>query len=148
MRENIRNEVKKGKTKTQVARELNIHINIVSKYTRDIYKVPKKADISYNSFLLLQELMNKGYAFQCKHYGIGEYQILKKKFPKICRVKMHGKAIFFLEDKADIASRVYLESLEKRITDYHRLKRVIKAFRVNISEDEKKEYIYKKKVCS
>ncbi len=144
MKEKIRNEVKKGKTKTQVARDMELSINTVSKYTIDIYKIKKKPDISYNSFLLLQELMNKGYAFPSLQYGSKEYQILKKKFPKICRVKMHGKAIYFLEDKSNIASRAYLESLEKRITDYHRSKRVIKAFRVNICEDEKKKYIYKK----
>ncbi|GAH92919.1 unnamed protein product, partial [marine sediment metagenome] len=46
----------------------------------DISKVRKKADISYNSFLLLQEIMDKGYAFLCSQYGLKDYQILKKKF--------------------------------------------------------------------
>ena len=49
------------------------------------------------------------------------------------------------EDKSDIASRAYLESLDTRITDYCRLKRVIKAFKVDIDNDEKRRYIHKKK---
>ena len=95
MKEKIRSDVKNGKSKTQVARELDISLNIVSKYTRDIYEVQKKADISYRAFLLLQELMNKGYAFPCSRYGLKEYQILKNKFPKIYRVRMYRKTIFF-----------------------------------------------------
>jgi len=143
--EKIRNEVKKGKLKTQVAKEMDLSINMVSRHTMDIQTVRKKVDISYNSFLLLQEIIDKGYAFQCSRYGLEEYQILKKKFPKICRVKMYGRTIFFNEDKSIVASRAYLESLDKRITDYHKLKRVIKAFRVNINDDEKKRYVHKKR---
>jgi DNA-binding CsgD family transcriptional regulator len=144
VKERIRNEVKKGKLKTQVAREMGLSRITVSKYTMDIYQVRKKADISYNSFLLLQEILDKGYAFPCSRYGLKEYQILKKNFPKICRVKPHGKAIFFLEDKSDIASRAYLESLDKKITNYHQLKRVIKAFRINMNDYEKRRYIREK----
>lgn len=59
-KEMIRNEVKKGKTKTQVAKEMDLPIDTVSKNTVDIYKIQKKADISFRAFLLLQELMNKG----------------------------------------------------------------------------------------
>lgn len=145
MKEKIRIHVKNGKSKTQVARELNISLNIVSKYTRDIYEVQKKADISYRAFLLLQELMNKGYAFPCSRYGLKEYQILKNKFPKIYRVRMYRKTIFFFEDKADVAIRAYLKSLDIKITNYQELKQVIKAFKTNISSEEKKKYIHKKK---
>ena len=144
VKEKIRNEVKKGKTKTQVAKEMDLPLDIVSRNTMDIYKVQKRPDISFRAFLLLQEIMDKGYAFPCSLYGLKEYQILKKKFPKICRVKMHGRTIFFLEDKSNVASRAYLESLDKRITNFHELKNVIKAFKVNMDSDEKRRYIHKR----
>ncbi len=142
----IRKMVKNGKTKMQTARELNININIVSNYTKDIYKIPKKADISYNSFILLQEIICKGYAFQCKHYGITEYQILKKKFPTLYKFRRHGRTIFYLEDKSDIAVKAYLESLTKKITNYYHLKEITKSFKISISNEEKKRYIHKKKL--
>jgi DNA-binding NarL/FixJ family response regulator len=141
----IRDEIKKGKTKTQVAREMNLSMDIVSKYTNDIYLIKKKADISYNAFLLLQEIIHKGYAFPSKRYGFKEYQNLKKKFPNLCRVKIEGRVIFFFEDKSNIAARAFLASLDERITNYFRLKRVIKAFKIKMSEDEKRGHVHKKK---
>lgn len=144
--EKIRSEVKQGKTKAQVAREMNLPINTISNHTLDIYKIKKKPDISYRSFLLLQELMNKGYAFPCPRYGPNEYQILKKKFPRLFRITMHGKTIFYLEDKSDIAVKAFLESLKnKKITTYHQLKQITKTFKININSEEKKRYIQKKK---
>lgn len=144
-KDKIRTKVKQGKTKAQVARELNLPISIVSKNTQDIYKVPKKPDINYRAFLLLEELMNNGYAFSSSKWGLKDYQVLKKKFPLIHRFKMYGRVIFYLEDKSDIAVRAFLESLDKRITNYYELKQVINSFKANIDSEEKKMYIHKKK---
>lgn len=86
-----------GKTEAQVAREINIPIEAVKKIYADEYvpKSKKRADISLREFLLLQELINKGYAFPCVHYGHREYQMLKKKFPNLFRVIMENRTIFF-----------------------------------------------------
>ena len=144
-KEKIRHLVKKGKTKAQVARELNLHINIISINTQDIYKVPKKPDINYRAFILLTELMNNGFAFPSSKYGLKDYQILKKKFPLIHRFNMYGRAIYYLEGKSDIAVRAFLESLNKKITNYNELKQITDSFKVTIDRDEKKKYIHKKK---
>lgn len=141
----IRNEVTQGKTKIQVAKEMHLSKNTVTRYTVDINRVEKKADITFKAFLLLQEIVNKGYAFPCPRYTLKEYYILKKKFPRLCRVKMHGRAIFFMEDKSNIAVNAYLLSLHKRITSYQELKQVIKAFEVDIDSDGKNMFLYKKK---
>lgn len=144
-KDKIRIKVKQGKTKAQVARELNLPISIVSNNTQDIYKIPKKADINYRAFLLLEELINNGYAFPSSKYGLKDYQILKKKFPSIHRVKMYGRVIYYLEDKSDIAVRAFLEVPHKKITNYYELKQVINTFKSNIDSEEKKKYIHKKK---
>jgi len=144
-KEKIRHLVKNGKTKAQVARELNLHINIISINTQDIYKVPKKADINYRAFILLKELINNGYAFPSSKYGLKDYQILKKKFPLIHRFNMYGGAIYYLEDKSDIAVRAFLESLNKKITNYNELKQVINTFKANMDCEEKKKYVHMKK---
>ena len=144
-KDKIQIKVKQGKTKTQVAREMNLPISIISNNTQDIYKIPKKPDINYRAFLLLEELINNGYAFSSLKWGLKDYQVLKKKFPLIHRFKMYGRVIFYLEDKSDIAVRAFLESLDKRITNYYELKQVINSFKTNIDSEEKKMYIHKKK---
>jgi len=144
-RDKIRDKVKQGKTKAQVARELNLHISIISNNTQDIYMIPKKADINYKAFLLLEELINNGYAFSSSKWGLKDYQVLKKKFPSIHRVKMYGRVIFYLEDKSDIAVKAFLEVPHKKITNYYELKQVINSFKTNIDSEEKKMYIHKKK---
>lgn len=143
IREKIRDEVKKGKTKTQVAEEMNLTLNTVSKWTRDIYWIPKKPDISNNAFLLLQELMEKGFAFPCNRYGLREYQILREKIPKVCRVKKHGRTIFFLEDKEVVAARAFLGDMSRKIISYKELKQVTNLFHTDLPQQEKEAFLLK-----
>jgi len=143
VREKIREEVKKGKTKTQVAEEMNLSIDTVSRWTKDIYRIAKKADISANAFLLLQELMENGYAFPCKQYGFREYQILREKMPKVCRVWNHRRTIFFLEDKGAVAARAFLEDMSKKMISYKDLKQVTRLFHTDISQQEKEAFLLK-----
>lgn len=142
--EEIRRRVKNGKTKTEVAKEMHISISAVSRHTGDINPVPKKADISYRAFLMLQNLIDKGYAFPCPQYGTKEYQELKKKFPRIWRVKMYGRTIFYFEDKSDIAMKMFLENINKKILSHQELQPIIDVFKVNISTKDKVKYIKKK----
>jgi DNA-binding CsgD family transcriptional regulator len=143
VREKIRDEVKKGKTKTQVAEEMNLSLNIVSKYTLDISKIQKKADLSYNAFLLLKELMKEGYAFPTKQYGLREYQILREKIPNVCRVIKHERTIFFLEDKEAVAARAFIEDLRRKIISYKELKQVTRLFHTDLPQPEKEAFILK-----
>lgn len=145
-KEFIRNEVKKGKMKTQLAEDMNLPYHAILRITSDIHSCKKKADISHRALLLLQEIMSKGYAFPNNRHGLKEYLILKKKFPNLYRVEMERKSIFFFEDKSDVAARAFLASFDQRITNYHQLKRVIKAFKVNMNPDEKRNYIHRKKL--
>ncbi len=122
---------------------MNIPLSTVSEYTEDIYLVKKKADISNRAFLLLQELVCKGYAFPCSRYGFKDYQILRKEFPNIWRADMYGRTIFYLEDRSDIAMRMFLERIDRKIISYQELKQIIDIFQGNISKKDKKKYIKK-----
>jgi cytochrome c-type biogenesis protein CcmH/NrfF len=145
VKEKIRNEVNMGKTEAQVAKEMDLPVAIVSKISAAEYghKGKKRADISLREFLLLQELMDKGYAFSCKRYGLKQYQMLKEKFPSICRVKMHGRVIFFLEDKEAIAARAFLGDMRRKIISYKELKRVMNLFHTNLPQQEKQAFLLK-----
>lgn len=58
---------------------------------------------------------------------------------------MYNGVIYYLENNSDIATRDFLGSLDKKITNYHELKQVIKAFEANIDSNEKRRYVHKKK---
>jgi len=138
--------VRSGKLKMQVSRELNLSPKIIYHYTKDII-VGHQRDlgIAGRTLDLLQEIMGNGYAKSSMKYQYKHYQKLRLKFPNIRRVKMYGRAIYYLDDKSDIAARAFLESLDKKITNYYELKEVIKAFKVNIDSEEKRRYVHKKK---
>jgi DNA-binding NarL/FixJ family response regulator len=137
----IRRKVKSGKLKTQVGREMNISIASVCKYTEDIYAIKKRADIGCREFSMLQEIMNKGYAFNCSRFGFNEYRVLKRKLKKICRVKMYGKIIYFLKDNSDVAMRAFLENVNKTTITYRELQQIINLFGSELTKKERKKYV-------
>ena len=149
----IREKVINGTPKKQVARELNVSWTAVAKYTADIpqhlyYKPHSKGGspaIRGRTLKILKKLLIDGYYIFSRQGDIGLYHTLRKHFPTICKVRMCRKTIIFLEDKSDIAIMAYLKSLDKRITNYYELKQVIKAFKTNMTSEEKKKYIHKKK---
>ena len=134
--------MKNGKTKIQVSREMNLPLKTIYYHTQDIITGHvHDREISGKTYNLLQELMNNGYALQTRKYNNSHYQKLRLKFPNIQRVKMHGRVIYFLEDKAELAAKIFLQNLSKRITNYHELKQVIDVFKAQMNDEEKKKYI-------
>ena len=87
--------------------------------------------------------MKDGYAFRTPEYGSEEYQILKKQFPSIHRNKQYGKVMFYLDDKADIAIKAFIENLNKKIISYQELQQIIDGFQAKISKKDKKKYLEK-----
>jgi len=144
--EKIRNDVLSNKTKYQIAKELNIPRSTVYYWTRDI---PSKQcgwpGIRGKTLKLLEEIVSKGYAVPPCSYVQQRYMVLRKYFPTICRVTIYGRPIFFLEGKEDVAARVFLEKVNKKIISYQELKQVTKVFGVNLSKKEKEAFFLKKR---
>ncbi len=140
----IRNEVKNGKTKIQVAREMDLSTKVVYRHTTDIITGHvHDRGLSGKNYEFLKELMRNRYVLPSKRYTNQNYLTLCLKFPNIKRVKMYGKVIYFLEDKADLACKIFLQNLPKKITSYYELKQVIDAFKAHMKKEEKKQYIIK-----
>ncbi len=49
--------------------------------------------------------------------------------------------MFFLEDKADVATKVFIENLNSKIMSYQELNQIIKVFDINLEKHEKKQFI-------
>jgi hypothetical protein len=99
--------------------------------------------LSGKTYELLQEIMKNGYALPSKKYTLKNYHKLCLKFPNIQRVKMYGRVIYFLEERAELAVKAFLKSFPNRITNYHELKQVIDVFKTHMKKEEKKQYIRK-----
>jgi len=85
--------------------------------------------------------MKNGYAFSSKKYNTTHYVKLKKYSPNIRRTKMHGKMIYFLDDKSKIAANALLEVLNKKVMSYQELKQVTRVFDTKLSKKEKTNYL-------
>jgi len=136
--EKIRYYVKKYNSKIDAANKFGLSYDTVLFYTRDIKLKSRKMDAEYLSFYgksldLLKELMKKGYAFSSKKYKTTHYIKLKKYFPNIRRTKMHGKMIYYLDDKSKIAANALLENLNKKVISYQELKQIEKIFDTKFS---------------
>ena len=147
----ITRKIKSGKSKYQTAKELNLPPDVVYKFAKDL---PSRScgwpGIRGGTLELLQELLTEGYAMHPCYAIKQRYKVLKKNFPTVCKVKMYGKNIFFLEDKADKAAKVFLENINKKIISYQELKQITKVFGVNLTQKEKLEFLSKnlsKKPC-
>ncbi len=130
-----------GTPKGEIAKKLNISKNTVTKYTSGRGGGPH---LKGRTVEILQQLLGDGYYFPKR--GENSYcYTLRIHLPMICKVTMRSRTILFLEDKSDVAIRAYLSSLDKRISNYHKLKQVIKVFKTSIANEEKKKYVKKKR---
>ena len=144
LRGKIRQEVLSGKSKRRVSIELGVSQNTVLYYTKDICLTPFRRIRTQDRRLeLMKALLRDGYALASDKYGTQEYYKLKEHFPSISKVKMHGRVIFFLEGKEDIAIRALLENMQKKIISYHELKQVTKVFATNLSGKDKHMFLLK-----
>lgn len=141
----IRNEVKSGKTKSQVAKKYNFPLATVYSHTHDIYKIPKKPDINYRAFLLMEEPMKKGFAYPSTKRTFKDFLVLKKKLPNIRRVNISSRLIYFLDEKSNDAAKVFIEKLRKKIISYQELSPILQAFEVKLSLQKKNSHLHKSK---
>ena len=142
--EKIREEIQSGKSKYQTAAEFGLHPTVVYRRTQDLpggqHGWP---GIRGKTLEILQELIKHGYVL-CSHFNAGhKYRILRKYFPNICKINMHNKTILFLEDKAPVAARAFLEGMNRKITSFQELKQVTRVFGIELSSEEKHRIIGK-----
>jgi hypothetical protein len=139
----IRREVLNGKSKSQIAANHNISYAVVCNRTRDLpsrHQLRRWQGISGKTLDILKKLLIDGY-FICTPGYYECYLILKKHFPSVQRVKMHGCTILFLKDKSNIAAKAFLERSKKKIMSYQELNRIVKVFDAKLEKNEKKNYI-------
>ena len=140
----ITRKVKSGKYKYETAQELGISYPTVLRLSKYLPGHPRgRTGIRGQTLEMLQELVAKGYIFCNPGTSTQKYHTLKKYFPTIQKTRYQYKSILFLEDKAHVAARAYLDQHPKKIISYMELKQIANNFGVNLSKKEKTSFIGK-----
>jgi hypothetical protein len=138
--EHIRNEVLSGKTKYQVAKELEICEKTVYRHTKDIAR-PKNIGpcIKKEQFELFKQLLENGYVYT--NANRNRLRGLQKHFPMIKRANYKGRSLYFLEDYNKTALHAMVQQKESRVISYYDLSNMSKIFDVRLSSKEKNKVI-------
>ena len=142
----IRRKINSGKTKYQIAKELDISTSTVYYWTKDI---PNRnigwPGIRGKPLDMLQELLTKGYCFAGCSNPQARYIHLHKYFPSVRRIKIYNKHILYLEGSEDAAARAFIDKLHgKKIISFQELKQITKVFGTELRRKEKEDFLIKK----
>jgi len=145
----IRSYVRQHHSKIEAANYYGLSYDVVLFYTKDITLKSRTKDVDYSgiygkSLNLLIELIQNGYVFPPKNYTIKHYIKLKTYFPNIRRIKIHGKMIYFFDDKSKVAFKALIEVLNKKVMSYQELKQIEMIFNAKLKIVEHTTYIGKK----
>jgi hypothetical protein len=138
----IREEVLKGKSKYQVAREMNLHPTTVYEYTKDLpNKYHREPYISGKPLELLKQLLEKGYVYTEENRNA--LRTLLRYFPQIKRSQFKNKSCYYLEDKNKLALLELMKQNTSRIISYQDIAKACQVFNTDIEIHEKRDFLGK-----
>ncbi|MCU0850456.1 MAG: hypothetical protein MUC80_04175 [Candidatus Thermoplasmatota archaeon] len=138
----MREEVLKGKSKFQVAREMHLHPTTVYEHTKDLpNKYHREPYISGKPLELLKELIEKGYVYTEENRNA--LRALQRYFPQIKRSQFKGKSCYYLEDKNKLALLEMMKRDTSRIISYQDIAKACQVFNTDIEIQEKRSFFGK-----
>jgi hypothetical protein len=138
----MREEVLKGKSKFQVAREMHLHPTMVYEQTKDLpNKYHREPYISGKPLELLKQLLAKGYVYTEENRNA--LRALQRYFPQIKRSQFKGRSCFYLEDKNKIALLEMMKQNTSRIISYQDIAKACQVFNTDIEIHEKRVFLGK-----
>jgi len=140
----IRRKVLSGKTKYQVAKEMNLPDKTVYYYTTDVpSKNTGRTEIRGKTLELLKQLIRDGYVVAARHTS-SQFRTLRKHFPMIHRSEMDHNVIYYFDDKNKIALKAMLQQKKSKLINYMDLSAMAHIFNVPLSTEEKKLLVSRK----
>jgi len=138
----IREEIIRGKSKYQVARELNLHPTTVYEHTKDLpNRYKREPYISGEPLELLKQLLERGYVYTEENRNA--LRSLQRFFPQIKRSQFKNKSCYYLEDKSKLALLELMKQNTSRIISYQDLARASQVFNTDIEIYEKRSFLGK-----
>jgi hypothetical protein len=136
----MREEVLKGKSKFQVAREMHLHPTTVYEHTKDLpNKYHREPYISGKPLELLKQLLEKGYVYTEENRNA--LRSLQRFFPQIRRSQFKGKSCYYLEDKNKLALLELMKQNTSRIISYQDIAKACQVFNTDIEIHEKMSFL-------
>jgi len=137
----IREEVLGGKSKYQVALELDVSFDGVYKNTKDIpnKRIICNSGIRGPTLELLKQLHKKGYLISQGNSPL--LHTLKRHFPEFQLIRIRFQHVCFLKGFEKDALRAFLEKEKHRVVSYHTLAPVCRAFGIDLPIQEKREIL-------
>lgn len=140
----IRDEVRRGKSRYRVAKEMGLSDHAVWMHTKDLpCRYPGDPCISGKSFELLRQLLDTG-VVPCTNENRARMRTLRKHLPMIQYSRLSKKGIYYLNEKNKLALQTLLETKRSRIIDYQELSQMLNVFNVKADYDEKKAFLGEK----
>lgn len=140
----ITRKIKSGKSKYQIAEELNLSRQSVYYWTKGI---PSKncgwPGIRGKTLDMLKDIVTKGFIVPSGENVHQQFLTLRKYFPTVYRIRIYNKQIILLKGKEDVAVRAFLENTRKRIISFQELKQVTEVFGADISKKEKEAFLFR-----
>lgn len=138
----MREEILKGKSKFQVAKEMNLYPTTVYEYTKDLpNKYHREPYISGKPLELLKQLLEKGYVYTEENRNA--LRALQRYFPQIKRSQFKNKSCYYLEDKNKFALLEMMKQDTSRIISYQELAKMTHVFNTDIEIYEKRSFLGK-----
>jgi len=138
----IREEVLKGKSKFQVAKEMSLHPTTVYEQTKDLpNRYKREPYISGKPLELLKQLLERGFVYTEENRNA--LRALQRYFPQIKRSQFKNKSCYYLEDKNKLALLEMMKQNISRIISYQDLARASQVFNTNIEIYEKRSFLGK-----
>jgi len=123
----IREQVRNGKKKSEIAMELRISRDTVYNHTRDLSRRRyQKPSIHGTTLELMQEILRNGFIYTGEHRN--KLRFLQRLFPVIKRSQFKNRSIYYLEDKNKIALWEMMKQDTSRIISYQELSRMSSFF--------------------
>ncbi len=138
----MREEILRGKSKFQVAKDMHINRTTVYNHTKDLpNKCHREQYISGKPLELLKQLLEKGYVYTEENRNA--LRALQRYFPQIKRSQFKGKSCYYLEDRNKLALLEMMKKNTTRIISYQDLARLSKVFHTELEIYEKKSFLGK-----
>ena len=138
----IREEILKGKSKYQVAKEMKLSDSTVYKHTKDLpNKYKREPYISGKPLELLKQLMQDGFVYTQENRNA--LRTLQRHFPEIKRSQFKNKSIYYLEDKNKLALKEMMKQNTSRIVSFQELSRMSQVFHTDLEIRQKRRFLGK-----
>ncbi|MCK4496831.1 MAG: hypothetical protein KAU24_01445 [Candidatus Aenigmarchaeota archaeon] len=149
VKEAIREEVRMGKNRSDVAKKFNVPYPTVAKLAEGLSGYGRgNRNIGTRTMGMLKSILKDGYFIPNNSNSwktCENYRTLRKYFNSIRKVRARGRSIIFIENRKEDTLKAFIEVLGLKRMDYGKLSLISSLFGVKLQKQDKADIIGKTK---